>query len=262
MKTAFGISILINFVSIGVVIALLAGRSKSISHATAMPATEEIKPEEPASRSQPQTVPAVKSQSFHWNELESDDYRAYIANLRGIECPGQTIRDIITADVDAAIFAPRRQQLKQNQNHHSSGLDAELQELNGEETALIASLLGTKLNTSQVAIDTPTQPRSVRKRPQAMPVALPIAFADLESAGLKLNANQLHEIAELRQSFVDQVGGPNQDPNDPAYRERWQMAQPAVNAELEAMLGTSAYQTLQFESQSAALSPPAPTAKP
>src|ERR1700744_2780196 len=45
---------------------------------------------------------------FHWSELESADYRVYIANLRRVECPESTIHDIITADVDEAIFAPRR----------------------------------------------------------------------------------------------------------------------------------------------------------
>jgi hypothetical protein len=38
---------------------------------------------------------------FHWAELESPDYRIYIANLRMIGCPERTIRDIITADVSA-----------------------------------------------------------------------------------------------------------------------------------------------------------------
>src|SRR4051812_22680940 len=42
----------------------------------------------------------VRRQNFTWHEVESGDYGTYIANLRTIGCPEQTIRDIIVADVD------------------------------------------------------------------------------------------------------------------------------------------------------------------
>lgn len=37
---------------------------------------------------------------FHWSQLETEDYLRYIANLRAIKCPEETIRDIIYADVE------------------------------------------------------------------------------------------------------------------------------------------------------------------
>lgn len=43
---------------------------------------------------------------FRWAQLESEDYRAYIARLREIGCPEQTIRDLIIADIDK-LLAPR-----------------------------------------------------------------------------------------------------------------------------------------------------------
>jgi hypothetical protein len=43
---------------------------------------------------------------FRWSEIESDDYRRYIANLRAVGCPEQTIRDLIAADL-TQLFAPR-----------------------------------------------------------------------------------------------------------------------------------------------------------
>lgn len=43
----------------------------------------------------------VRRQYFSWSEIESTDYPTYIANLRRIGCPKQTIRDIIIADVNA-----------------------------------------------------------------------------------------------------------------------------------------------------------------
>lgn len=57
--------------------------------------------------SQIRTNVIVRRQFFSWQELESDDYPTYIANLRDISCPEQTIRDIIIADVNA-LYARRR----------------------------------------------------------------------------------------------------------------------------------------------------------
>jgi LysM domain-containing protein len=49
----------------------------------------------------------VRRQRFSWQEVESSDYPTYIANLRSIGCPEQTIRDIIIADVNA-LYSRRR----------------------------------------------------------------------------------------------------------------------------------------------------------
>jgi len=49
----------------------------------------------------------LRRQFFSWQQVESDEYPAYIANLRQIGCPEQTIRDIIVADVNL-LFARRR----------------------------------------------------------------------------------------------------------------------------------------------------------
>lgn len=52
---------------------------------------------------QPQSASpsAQTAVGFHWSQVESADYRTYIANLRAIGCPESTIRDIIVADVRA-----------------------------------------------------------------------------------------------------------------------------------------------------------------
>src|SRR5262249_27976750 len=56
--------------------------------------------------SPPKTNIVVRRQFFSWQEVESPNYETYIANLRAINCPEQTIRDIIIADVNA-LFARR-----------------------------------------------------------------------------------------------------------------------------------------------------------
>src|SRR5262245_56336349 len=43
---------------------------------------------------------------FHWTEVESADYKEYISRLRAVQCPEETIRDIIVADINK-LYAPR-----------------------------------------------------------------------------------------------------------------------------------------------------------
>ena len=52
--------------------------------------------------------PQETSARLHWSMIESEDYHAYIANLRAIGCPEPTIRDIIYADV-SEMFVRKRQ---------------------------------------------------------------------------------------------------------------------------------------------------------
>lgn len=46
------------------------------------------------------------NEDLRWSQLESEDYRAYIANLRGLGCPETTVRDLVVADVNN-LFATR-----------------------------------------------------------------------------------------------------------------------------------------------------------
>jgi hypothetical protein len=54
-----------------------------------------------------------KTNQFNWSQLESSDYRQYIANLRAVGCPEPTLRDIIITDV-MRLYAARRGQFYQN----------------------------------------------------------------------------------------------------------------------------------------------------
>jgi hypothetical protein len=40
-----------------------------------------------------------RAQSFGWSSVESADYKTYIANLRAVGCPPETIRDIVSQDL-------------------------------------------------------------------------------------------------------------------------------------------------------------------
>ena len=112
---------------------------------TAAPATGEVSIEtDSTTRVRPLVV--VRKQFFSWDELESSDYATYIANLRDINCPAQTIRDIIIADVNS-LFTKRRLEIQPSaEQWWRSGTDtttaAKLRDLETERRNLLAKLLG------------------------------------------------------------------------------------------------------------------------
>ncbi|MGH6830578.1 MAG: hypothetical protein ACREDG_05430, partial [Methylocella sp.] len=103
-------------------------------------------------------ITVFKTNRFHWSQVESANYRKYIANLRAIGCPEETIRDIITADVNK-LFADRKKALgasgsktnkfeywKPGMQMFTQMFDEEKikkqQELAKEKRALLTELLG------------------------------------------------------------------------------------------------------------------------
>ena len=65
---------------------------------------------------QPPTAPSqivYVTNQFNWRQVESGDYREYMANLRGIGCPENTIKDIILTDI-LKLYSARRGQFYHN----------------------------------------------------------------------------------------------------------------------------------------------------
>ncbi|NBV23296.1 MAG: hypothetical protein EBS05_15425 [Proteobacteria bacterium] len=102
-----------------------------------------------------QVVTNTLAQKFDWNSVESADYKQYIANLRSIGCPEETIRDIITADVNK-LYEARRKELAGPKKKFEfwkpgsmmgAAVDPERIEkeraLNKEKRALLTQLLGS-----------------------------------------------------------------------------------------------------------------------
>jgi len=96
---------------------------------------------------------ATNAPSFHWSEIESTDYRQYVANLRAVGCPEQIIRDIIVADVNQ-LFAARAQTIwkprataywqKYSNDQPSPDQQKQLIALDHEKRAVFQNLLGFK----------------------------------------------------------------------------------------------------------------------
>ena len=112
MKLRTLLSIALNTLLLGFTIWLesLRRRSEGITEASHFPANQSLRAESQPMRSPSEinSLPDVLEigESFHWAQLESSDYRVYLANLRAIGCPESTVRDILIADVND-LFAIR-----------------------------------------------------------------------------------------------------------------------------------------------------------
>src|SRR5262245_38039762 len=204
----------------------------------------------------------VQNQPFHWSQIESSDYRTYVANLHAIGCPEQTIRDIITSDVSAT-FASRRIELEQAQRAPElAGIDRSmpwsqgeaLARLRDEEIQVIELLLGPQAASPAADARRLSPAQAARRRQlQMRPAVMPLVLQDVDTASLQLDENRIQVIRDLRQEFLNQIGSPNQDPSDPAYRERWLRAQAESDELLRGMIGLRAYQ--EYELQASAHPP-------
>jgi hypothetical protein len=91
---------------------------------------------------------------FDWRSVESADYRKYIANLRAIGCPEETIRDIVTGDVNKLYASRAKALILASTNRHeywkawgqADPYDAEtkqkVKELSKERRAVFKDLIG------------------------------------------------------------------------------------------------------------------------
>lgn len=84
------------------------------------------------------------------------------------------------------------------------------------------------------------------------PAVLPLVFQEIDLSQLNLNPDQLQAIEDLRQRFLDEIGGLNQDTHDPGYRERWNSSQPVIDSDLRGMIGFAAFQNYQIEAETLA----------
>jgi len=150
MRTIIVASLGLNAVLLGA-LALVSVRQPTPSKTPA-----ESAPPEPVQIVPKRERPAQKSTaianlaSLRWSQLESSDYHQYMANLRGVGCPEETIRDLIIAEVDK-MFAPRFAALAgesqtfqhwRRRSKASETLVTQLRALQDERKALLRELLG------------------------------------------------------------------------------------------------------------------------
>jgi hypothetical protein len=107
-----------------------------------------------AAATDPRATAAASAPGLDWRYIESEDYRIYIANLQAIGCPPQTVRDIVTTDVNSLFAGRRNEALKaryQNFQYWKSdpsetearaALNAQRRAVDAEMNADLQELLG------------------------------------------------------------------------------------------------------------------------
>jgi len=226
MKTALRISILLNLVLVAAMSYEILSRNPP-SPGT-QPAFEHL--QAPVSAQSPQSnnpsvAQPVLNNRFDWSQVEAADYPTYVANLRAIRCPEQTVREIIRADV-ASLFDMKRREL-------AGSLAVVSQWSPTEEARLVATLFGDSASSCSVSPDRPSET-------QTQPVRLPLVLQTQALATLKLNDEQRDELGDLVQQFIQEVGGANQNADDPEYLARWQKAQPRFDEMIVRTIGRRA----------------------
>jgi len=154
-------------VSLGVNL-MLAAVWLSITHSSPSDLAASSSASAAALQNAARTNTLVRRQFFSWQEVESPDYPTYIANLRYIGCPEQTIRDIIIADVNA-LYARRRatelltpEQQWWRSEPDTNVLQAAIEKARGledERRGLLARLLGSNWEYGDMAnLPRPSKP--------------------------------------------------------------------------------------------------------
>ena len=173
-----------------------------------------------------ETNPVVKTnvvlrrQFISWSHVESPDYATYIANLRSIGCPEQTIRDIIIADVNA-LYAKRRatEILTPSQEWWRSEPSPEVVKLaadkyialDKERRALLVKLLGPDWEGGDLAgLPRPTRPSIALDGP-----VLGTLSAEARESVASISA----DAQDRMQAYIQQMHDAGKDP-DPAELAR------------------------------------------
>lgn len=157
---------------------------------------------------------------FHWSEVESGDYRQYIANLRAVGCPEQIIQDILMADVNqlfaprvAAIWRLRASEYWQKTANEQPGPDEmkQLMALSKDKTAILHELLGVRVS-EQGMLDTlflqlhGSESQLLFLPPEKRAAALQIlADADFATKETELHSRNRYTQAEEQKLFDEKL---------------------------------------------------------
>ncbi len=146
---------------------------------------------------------------FNWQQVESPDYKTFIANLRAIGCPEETIRDIVIADVNK-LFAARERAVSGadawkywRANNPlpariSKERDAQLAALHEQKRAVIRALLGIELDEEMAKYDSGTSEIShldfLSSQKRAQILAIQNRFKEAQTADLCEGGNGLESL--------------------------------------------------------------------
>ena len=184
----------------------------------------------------------VLMESFSWSQVESGDYRTYIANLRTIGCPEPTIRDIISADVGNLYARRRAEELPANPDQWSAADTQKNDQWERERRNLLTQLLGSGW---QPAESLEKKRTTARATPVAtLPPPLPVASTKKADQAGQVSAASLEEIQKAVKAEEARIEA---DTNLTPEQKAAQLdeARQAQRAALRQLLGEEAYKRLE-----------------
>ena len=223
---SLGVNIVLAALCGGVILSYLPRRAAAMPERTLLVKTNSV----------------VRKQFFSWSEVESPDYPTYIANLRAINCPEQTVRDIIIADVNALfskrlateIISPSQQWWRAEPDPEVVRAASEkMHELEAERRDLLTRLLGPNWESGDlVNIPRPTHPGVALDGP-----VLGLLSADAKQAVQDINTR----ASDRLQAYLDaqKQAGKSADPVEIAKlrkQTRDELARILVPSQLEEYL--------------------------
>jgi hypothetical protein len=213
----------------------------------------------------------VPAQKFHWKQLEAENYDAYISRLREVGCPESTIKAILTGELKAQSAAKRaeleRRILRSSDWSPPRGvsrqeyLAAQLRKLDREIELAAGDLMQAAPGLDPLTAATaPSQDAQPPARYPAVLEDVSFQTASTASQGHQAGPSKqlnyvapglvegppevLNSIQEIQDQFIQEVGGPNQDVEDPQYESNWRTAQWKADQILRARYGWAAYNDL------------------
>lgn len=167
------------------------------------------------------------SQAFHWSQIEAADFRQYIANLRAVGCPEQTIRDLVMTELAkkyrsraVAIWQPKVQEYWRKGAGGNQPTEAQmkgLQEISHERSAVFQELFGEP-GTGQQLIDLVFQQAEgserqllflpTERREAAMQALRHNGFENRAAEDLGINSSHSEELRAERGRLLAEVLSP------------------------------------------------------
>ncbi len=259
MKIFAATSLALNFL-LAVIASIFWLQHQKASPVTVTVANKEISLSAPVEK---YTAPAP-APLFRWSQLESEDYPTFIANLRRIGCPEETIRLLVSGEI-SQIYLEKQQKFEAS--HQRPMQPSELHQFRQEQATVLAQTFPTSLTT-----DASSKPASSRiagseasrsRTPQSPPV-YPLVFALARPPGATSAANATLSLSggagsapppenvtaafnQIRNDFVNKIGGANQNPSDPTYYQKWTEAQMDADNLMLSLLGAEYYNHYTIE---------------
>src|SRR6266568_2421109 len=172
---------------------------------------------------------ATNAPPFRWTEIESADYRQYVANLRAVGCPEQIIHDILAADLNQlyaprtqAIWKPPRREYWQKPDRQTPNPDElkQLMALDKEKSGLFQELLGAPLK-QQGLIDT------LYLQVHGSEYQLLFLPADRREAALQA----LNDAGFDQRESAFTISHPNEDPDQSLFDEKLKILENVLSSE-------------------------------